>query len=93
MSRGATGSYGLLGQAMRSNEVRKALRARAEKVRSAAESIASSEGVELNTTVTEGTRPKGRPYARVASPNVAQEWGDSNTARRRVLGRAAEGQR
>lgn len=75
---------------MRSAPVRAALRARAERVRARAEQIAAGEDVELESSLSEGTRPRGRPYARVSSRNVGQEWGDSKTARRRVMGRAAE---
>lgn len=77
-------------RAMKSAPVRAALRARAERVQARAEQIAAGEGVELESSVSEGTRPRGRPYARVSSRNVGQEFGDSRTARRRVLGRAAE---
>jgi hypothetical protein len=83
-------SFGMVRQAMQSQPVRAALRKRADRIHSRAQSIASSESVELESEVTEGTRPRGRPYARVQSRNVGQEWGDSKTARRRVLGRAAE---
>lgn len=82
-------SYEFIQKAMQAGPVRDALAARARKVRSRAESIAAGEGVELNSTVREGTRPKGRPYARVESPNVSQEWGSANVDRKRVLGRAA----
>lgn len=75
--------------AMQTAKVRAALRAKAAKKQSAAEGIAQSEGVELESRVVEGTRPKGRPYARVQSSNVGQEWGDSKTRRLRILGRAS----
>lgn len=71
--------------------VRAALRAEAERRQGRAEGIAAAEGVELDSEIREGTRPKGRPYARVQSPNVGQEYGDGIQERRRVLGRAAEG--
>lgn len=76
--------------AMQTKTVRKALRKVADKKQDRAEQIAASEGVELDSKVVEGTRPKGRPYARVQSSNVDQEWGNSNTKRRRILGRAAQ---
>lgn len=75
--------------AMQSGTVRRALRKTADKKQLRAEQIAASEGVGLESKVVEGTRPKGRPFARVQSHNVAQEWGDSKTKRRRILGRAA----
>ncbi|MGN8718509.1 MULTISPECIES: hypothetical protein [Bacillati] len=43
---------------------------------------------ELDVTVGEGTRPGGRPYARVSVPQE-DEWGDYNEPKRRVLGRLA----
>lgn len=76
--------------AMQKQAVRDGLERTARQKQSRAESLAASEGVELESEVISGTRPKGRPYSRVQSRNVGQEWGDSKTARRRVLGRAAE---
>lgn len=79
----------LVREAMRQQVVREALAKKARDKQARAEQIAATEGVEIESRVTEGTRPKGRPYARVQSANVGQEWGDSKTARRRILGRAA----
>lgn len=75
--------------AMQSRTVRAALADRARKAQARVEGIAAGEDVTLDSTVVEGTRPRGRPYARVSSPNTSQEWGSSNTQRRRILGRAA----
>lgn len=75
--------------AMQTGTVRRALRKKADMKQVRAEQIAASEGVELKSQVKEGTRPKGRPYARVESPNVGQEWGDGIVERKRILGRAA----
>lgn len=80
----------LIREAMQSAPVREALRKKADDKQARAEQIAASEDVELESEVVEGTRPKGRPYARVQTRNVGQEWGDSKSARRRILGRAAE---
>jgi hypothetical protein len=77
-------------KAMQHPKTRAALAAKAARVRGRAEALAGSEKVKLDASTSSGTRPKGRPYARVSSPNVAQEWGNSKTARRRILGRAAE---
>lgn len=71
--------------------VRKALKKKAEQAQGRAEAIAQGEGEKLDSRVTEGTRPKGRPYARVSSTNVAQEYGTTVKERKRILGRAAEG--
>lgn len=70
--------------------VRAALLAKAQEKQGRAESLARAEGVELHSRVSQGTRPGGRPYARVSSPNGAQEFGDGIVERKRVLGRAAE---
>lgn len=72
-------------------KVREALRLKAQRVQAAAEQIAQGEGVkEFKTELTEGTRPKGRPFARVSSSDVDQEYGTSVVGRKRILGRAAE---
>jgi hypothetical protein len=76
--------------AMQTQTVRDALRKKAEQKQVRAEAIAAAEGVELDPEVVDGTRPKGRPYSRVQSRNVAQEWGNNKVKRRRILGRAAE---
>lgn len=80
-------------QAMQAPSTRAALREKAEKIASKARGIASSEGVDMSVDVSEGTRPKGRPYARVSSPNVDQEVGTQFVPKRRILGRAAETER
>ena len=46
----------------------------------------------MTVTRSDGTRPKGRPYSRVAA-DADQEWGTSEIERRRILGRAAAGRR
>jgi hypothetical protein len=71
-------------------KVRAALAKTATEVRSRAESIAGAEGVKLDSSTSSGTRPKGRPYSRVSSPNVAQEFGTQTVSRRRILGRAGD---
>lgn len=77
--------------AMQSPGVRKQLKAKADEVADRAKRIAATDRVEMDVTVVEGTRPKGRPYADVRADNVAQEFGDDVTPRFRILGRAAEG--
>ena len=83
-------TYEFVQAAMQHDSVRAALRARRDVIARRAEAIAADEGVDADVTTSEGTRPKGRPYARV-SADAEQEFGSSNTARRRILGRAAEG--
>ena len=75
--------------AAQSEGVRKVLAERRDRLARAAEALAASEDVEGEVSTSEGTRPKGRPYARVEFDNVDQEWGTSKTRRRRILGRAA----
>lgn len=80
-------------QAMQSPSVRAALREKAEVIAAKARGIAASDGFAMEVEVEEGTRPKGRPYARVTSPDVDQEHGTQFVPKRRVLGRAAETER
>jgi hypothetical protein len=74
---------------MRSRVVREALAARADRIHARAEQIAAQESVDAAFALTEGTRRRGRPYARVSTDAVGQEWGDTTIGRRRILGRAA----
>lgn len=78
-----------VGDAMRTATVRKALKKKADQKQARAEAIARAEAVALDSQVVEGIRPRGRPYARVQTTNVGQEWGDRHTERKRILGRAA----
>lgn len=81
--------YQQAGKVMRSREVRAKLDRVADAVAAAAEGIAASEGVDANIGRESGTRPRGRPYARVTA-DAEQEHGSARTARRRVLGRAVQ---
>jgi hypothetical protein len=47
---------------------------------------ARSERVDVVVQREDGTRPKGRPYARISIP-AENEFGDSKTRRLRILGR------
>ncbi|MGW1182964.1 hypothetical protein ACWD7Y_05310 [Streptomyces drozdowiczii] len=75
--------------------VRAALHAKAEEISQRAKSIASSEiGPEFAAEihVSDETRPSGRPTSKVEATredSADHEYGTTNTARRRVLGRAA----
>jgi hypothetical protein len=48
--------------------------------------IARQEEDEYHIIRSDGTRPKGRSYSRLAVPAI-EEFGDSNTRRRRILAR------
>ncbi|MFC5992947.1 hypothetical protein ACFQE5_01830 [Pseudonocardia hispaniensis] len=79
-----------VGEVMRAPGVRAELRAAAGRVAGRARSIAAAEGVAASITTSDGTRPRGRPYSRVASDRPDAEFGSSKSARLRVLGRAVE---
>ena len=84
-------SRDFLVQAMRSAPVRAGLEAKAEEVKARAEQLAAADGVAMTVTLDSKTRPRGRPAVNVVSDNVDQEFGTAKVARRRILGRAAEG--
>lgn len=77
--------------AMQSDETRRTLERKAAALVARANALGASEGVDMDAVVESGTRPLGRPFSNVKSTNVAQEWGDRYTERRRILGRVAEG--
>lgn len=85
-----TVTYEFIGKAMRDPAVVGHLQTIATRVQRRAEMLAGSEGVKGNFWTEAGVRPGGRPRVNVYCDNVEQEWGSSKTARRRVLGRAAE---
>lgn len=66
--------------------VRKTVRAVRDRMAREAQAIAAREEPGLVITVSEGTRPQGRPYARISIPAV-NEFGDSKTKRLRLLAR------
>lgn len=80
---------------MRLPKVREALHKRAEEIAQRAKAIASAEiddGFANEIRVSDEIRPSGRPTSKVEATREDasdQEWGSTNTARRRVLGRAA----
>lgn len=76
--------------AMQHPAVRAQLKVIADRVKKKAESIAVSEGVELDAWVVEKTRPGGRPAAQVYVDNTAQEFGTKDVSRYRILGRAGQ---
>ncbi|KFG07476.1 hypothetical protein [Streptomyces scabiei] len=84
-----------LPEVMQSAPVRDALREKAEEIVPRAQALARAEiGEEFaeSIAVSEEIRPQGRPTAKVVADRAdaeAHEYGDSTTARRRILGRAA----
>jgi hypothetical protein len=75
---------------MRLPGVHRAIRQEAEALANRARALNASEGTSATVSTETGTRGTGRPYARVLSTAADAEFGTSRTARRRVLGRAAE---
>jgi hypothetical protein len=75
-------------------EVTRALHAVADVIAPRARQLATSEGLDefaAAVSVKDGTRPKGRPYSYVIADTPEgerDEWGDTNTARHRILRRA-----
>ncbi|MFJ6438538.1 hypothetical protein [Streptomyces sp. NPDC091416] len=84
-----------LPEVMRSQPVRAALKAEADRIAPVARAIARSEVSEefaASIEVVEEIRPRGRPTAAVVADSADaadHEHGTSSTPRRRVLGRAA----
>lgn len=79
-----------VGNAMRLPGVHQAIRQEAAGLAQRARALNAAEGVAATVSTESGTRGTGRPYARVLSTAGDAEFGTSRTARRRVLGRAAE---
>ena len=84
-------SFQGIGEAMRGPEVRAALATRADAIANRARGLYSADGVTAEVGREDGTNRNGRPFARVTSTASHPEFGTSRTARRRTLGRAAEG--
>lgn len=82
-------TYRQLGDLARSPAVRAKLSEVADRIAARAEFIAATEAPEVTIRREDGTRPKGRPYARVLAP-ADQEHGTAETVRRRILGRALQ---
>jgi len=61
-------------------------RAAERKARAARVLAAADDYIDMPVIVSEGTRPRGRPYARVSIP-ASHEFGDSKTRRLRLLAR------
>ena len=87
-------SKGWLLEVIQSDPVRAGLRAKADEIAADVDAEARRDehyrgrNADLDVTVSEGTRPGGRPYARVAVPKE-DEYGDYSVPKRRILGRLA----
>lgn len=79
----------LIRSAMQSQTVRDRLDQRRDRIASRARALASREEVDADIRTSSGTRPQGRPYARVTA-DAEQEFGSSMMGRARILGRAGE---
>jgi hypothetical protein len=84
-----TARYLWVQQVAQSPAVRRKIKEVRDRKAQQAASIARAEGVTDPIITTEGTRPRGRPYARIAL-SARVEFGDSVTKRRRILGRVAQ---
>ena len=71
---------------LQSRGVRHKLKVVRDRMAAAAVQLAASEDANVTITLSEGTRPKGRSYARISIP-ATDEFGDSKTKRLRLLGR------
>jgi len=81
-------AYERYGNVARSPKVRAKLVEVRDRIHARAQAIQAEEGVDVGLTTSEGTRPKGRPYARVAA-SLEHEFGTEDVSRKRILGRAA----
>lgn len=82
----ATPRYLFVQDVLQAPGVRRKLRQVRDRKAGQVRALAAEEGVDVPVLLSEGTRPKGRPYARIAIPAV-HEFGDSKTKRLRLLGR------
>jgi hypothetical protein len=82
----ARSNYEFVQQILQSPGVRRKLAEVANRKAGQAAAVARSERVDVVVQREDGTRPKGRPYARISIP-AENEFGDSKTRRLRILGR------
>jgi hypothetical protein len=88
-------SYRGIGELMRSDEIRGVLPERALPIAARARTAARAAGEdELADSIRteQGTRPRGRPYARIIADHgtaTAKEFGDEGVDRLRIIGQAA----
>lgn len=85
-----TYSEDLVRQAMVHPIVLAALEDKARAIQGRAEAEYSALGIaNADVELTTGVRPKGRPYARVSTNKVDEEWGTYTVPKRRILATAA----
>lgn len=85
----ARSNYDFVRQVMQSTPVRRMISQVADRKAAQAAGIASAAGVAVPIQREDGTRPKGRPYARISLP-ASHEHGDSKTRRLRILGQVVQ---
>lgn len=88
--RAGPGSYDWVKEIMQTEGVRKRIADAADRKARAAQQIAEQEGRTVSVVRSNGTRPKGRPYARISIP-ASDEHGNSKVSRLRLLGRVLNG--
>lgn len=79
-------NYVYVQKLLQSPGVRAKLRQVRDRKARAVHGLAAAEGARVTVTLSDGVRPKGRPYARISIP-ATDEFGDSKTRRLRLLGR------
>ncbi len=88
MTRPLRFSYPQEGDIARLPGVRRAIAEVADRVAAEARRVAADAGMpHLPITREDGTRPRGRPYARISAP-LAPEYGTSSQSRLAILGLA-----
>lgn len=82
--------YRGIGELMREPGIRAALHDRAEVIASRARQLATAERLKAEIEVTDGTRPRGRPYSQVSAEHPDGGWGGTDTQRTDLLIEAVE---
>lgn len=92
-------SYKGIGQILRSEQMKREMKARADQIRAKAEALAPVdsgnyvESFRVETEIRKGSTTRAIAKVINDSPHAAYvEWGTSRTPRHRVMGRAASGE-
>lgn len=81
-----TRNYRFVQEILQSPGVRRKVAQVRDRKATQAAALAAAEGADVTITLSQGTRARGRPYARISLP-ASTEFGDSKTRRLRLLGR------